>query len=483
MKEALNDTERETKLREDRSRNVIIYGVNEPTDNTRKEREEKDKVFVNHLCTEIEADEVEYEDVRRLGRKTEEKKRPLLIRWKSLEHKETFMSLLKNLDKSEDRYKKIDIRNDLTPEQNRQYKEAKKEAKELTTKEIESGFFIPGDHSTCTKLGYQDNTGKGRTNCQNHGKNSRRAGEAKHHSGTSLVKMESTNSEVSAFVPCTTRSECTSSNALAPVQKKMLEKLRCLYTNADQLPNKMSELRIRCATEDTEAPDVVCITEVKRKSTRCPLEEVEVKMDGYQHFHNNFAAKEHRGISIYVKEELEAVLTDIETDFCESLWIEITLGNTNKLLCGCIYRSPDHNQENVERLCDLICSAATKSNSHILITGDFNFPGIDWRCMSSSSKMENDFVEAIRDSYLYQHVVEPTRCRHGQNPSTLDLIFTNQEEIMTNIKYHSPLGKSDHSCIKFDFLCQLARHALHTKNCIPLWEGRLCGNEHRVVRS
>jgi hypothetical protein len=178
----------------------------------------------------------------------------------------------------------------------------------------------------------------------------------------------------------------------------------------------------------------------------------------YECFHNDLAANEHRGIIIYIKEDLKAVPIIMETDFCESLWVEITLGNTNTLLCGCIYRSPDPNHENAERLCDLIRKAAIMKNSHILITGDFNLPGIDWRCLFSSSRMENNFVEAIRDSYLFQHVIEPTRCRYDQNPSTLDLIFSNQEEMVTNIHYHSPLGKSDHSCITFDFLCQPVRH-------------------------
>ena len=55
---------------------------------------------------------------------------------------------------------------------------------------------------------------------------------------------------------------------------------------------------------------------------------------------------------------------------------------------------------------------------------------------------EYRFIEAIRDTYMHQHVLEPTRGR--DNPTLLDLIFTNEEGIIERIEHKSPLGKSDH---------------------------------------
>ena len=54
---------------------------------------------------------------------------------------------------------------------------------------------------------------------------------------------------------------------------------------------------------------------------------------------------------------------------------------------------------------------------------------------------------------LFQHVKEPTRFRHGQNPSLIDLTFTNEEGMVDEITYLPGLGNSDHACLCFIFKC------------------------------
>jgi hypothetical protein len=63
------------------------------------------------------------------------------------------------------------------------------------------------------------------------------------------------------------------------------------------------------------------------------------------------------------------------------------------------------------------------------------------------------FVDVLNDNFLYQHITEPTRARVGQKANTLDLIVTNVEEIISDITYEAPLGKSDNSVIKASILC------------------------------
>ena len=43
--------------------------------------------------------------------------------------------------------------------------------------------------------------------------------------------------------------------------------------------------------------------------------------------------------------------------------------------------------------------------------------------------------------------------RHGQEPSILDLVLTNEEGMIENIDYGNPLGKSDHLVLTFEFKC------------------------------
>ena len=94
--------------------------------------------------------------------------------------------------------------------------------------------------------------------------------------------------------------------------------------------------------------------------------------------------------------------------------------------------------------------------SHLLITDDFNFKDIDWEdCAAKTNNMRDvkfQFVECIRD-YFYQHINEPTRQRGTDTPSTLDLLFSNEEDTILDILLNAPLGKSDHSLICFNFIC------------------------------
>ena len=91
--------------------------------------------------------------------------------------------------------------------------------------------------------------------------------------------------------------------------------------------------------------------------------------------------------------------------------------------------------------------------SNILILGDFNFKEINWdnfSCNVNETHPAYEFLECVRDGYLFQR---PTRFRIGQEPSILDLVFTNEENMLNNISYLPSLGKSDHLSLSFKFIC------------------------------
>ena len=133
---------------------------------------------------------------------------------------------------------------------------------------------------------------------------------------------------------------------------------------------------------------------------------------------------------------------------------------------ACVYRSPTDssnsagNNSNINKL--IVNLAKDGKYSHLCIVGDFNYNKINWSNWSSPcspDSKEELFLEALRDSFLYQHVLEPTRCRGTDEPSTIDLIITNEEAQVSDLKYHPPLGKSDHSTLCFNFNCYY--------NCVP----------------
>ena len=72
---------------------------------------------------------------------------------------------------------------------------------------------------------------------------------------------------------------------------------------------------------------------------------------------------------------------------------------------------------------------------HVLVTGDFNMPHIDWNSWTVACKsyMDAEFLDLISDLFISQHVSFPTRVREGKVPSLIDLVFTNDENFITEI--------------------------------------------------
>ena len=129
--------------------------------------------------------------------------------------------------------------------------------------------------------------------------------------------------------------------------------------------------------------------------------------------------------------------------FDDHIWVEIPLANADRLLCGCIYRSPTKEKGAAERstnqVCNIISEAINKHYSHLLICGDFNYPDIEWENESVGENSEHlaFFVSRIQENFLPQHISEPTRYRFGEEPSLLDLVLTNEECMVLNLEYQS----------------------------------------------
>ena len=79
----------------------------------------------------------------------------------------------------------------------------------------------------------------------------------------------------------------------------------------------------------------------------------------------------------------------------------------------------------------------------VCIVGDFNFPTIKWKGEWSGNN-DNDFIECIRDAFLIQMVVKPTRTRLGQNRNILDLVLVNEVRLVSTVEHCSPIANSDH---------------------------------------
>ena len=122
-----------------------------------------------------------------------------------------------------------------------------------------------------------------------------------------------------------------------------------------------------------------------------------------------------------------------------------------------VYRSPNISTSDEEQLNDMMIEASSFKASHKLIMGDFNHPDIDWitgTCSRGPGHSAVTFLDIVNDAFLFQHCLEPTHSRPGQVPNTLDLVFTDEEEMIGDLEYITPLGKSQHVILQFSLTCR-----------------------------
>ena len=113
--------------------------------------------------------------------------------------------------------------------------------------------------------------------------------------------------------------------------------------------------------------------------------------------------------------------------------VRLNLEKTDNLFLGCIYRSPNSQDDNNEKLFRLIKTVCNIKPSHLVIVGDFNVKEINWvdiTFAADEAHMSTKCIECIRDCVLFQHVMEQTRFRYDNVPSLLNLIFTNEENMV-----------------------------------------------------
>ncbi|GAB0209268.1 mitochondrial enolase superfamily member 1 [Grus japonensis] len=90
--------------------------------------------------------------------------------------------------------------------------------------------------------------------------------------------------------------------------------------------------------------------------------------------------------------------------------------------------------------------------------GDFNYPDICWKNNTAVQMSSIKFLECIEDCFLIQMLDVPTR-----NEALLDLLLTNQENLLCNISVSDSLGCSDHNIVEFGILLSTLKVSTKTK--------------------
>ena len=217
--------------------------------------------------------------------------------------------------------------------------------------------------------------------------------------------------------------------------------------------NKFSEFS---SSVDTLNPSVIGITETW---LRPDINDIEIKLNAYEAFRCDRELNNGGGALLFIHKQLKSKPCNELNNlgFEDSVWRLVCLNKEEQLLVGVVYRSPNCTANNDEKLLQLFEKVKTVKNvSHILIMGDFNFPAIKWQegyVAAGSNSISSRFFDLSNDLFLIQHVNCNTRFRDNQEPSLLDLVFTNDDCFIDNIDVLPPLGKSDHVALNWIFHC------------------------------
>ena len=159
-------------------------------------------------------------------------------------------------------------------------------------------------------------------------------------------------------------------------------------------------------------------------------------------------------MALYIKNTLNHSACPIfdAVSFDCSTWCTVLLSNSKRLLVGVVYRSPNSPEANNRKMLDILRITASEKFDYLLVCGDFNLPRIDWsvnQCLDSEHSFSAEFVDTVENLGWFQHSKKHTRFR-GTQSSCLDLIFTNEEDMISEVGDLPPIGKSDHVCQTWD---------------------------------
>ena len=209
---------------------------------------------------------------------------------------------------------------------------------------------------------------------------------------------------------------------------------RCVCLNARSIVNKKNEFNIMI--EDTD-PHITGITE---SWANTDITDAELGLTGNVMFRRDRIGRRGGEVILCVKESIQAneIKLEREADCDEAVWCKIVSGNS-KLTIGLVYRSPNINKEDNTKIQNAMKEV---SKGECIIMGDFNHGHKQWKSVESTGGEDQQFLFLIQDSFLTQHVLEPT--------NVLDIVLLSLKELVDNVKIHEPLGNSDHNQIHFD---------------------------------
>ena len=225
--------------------------------------------------------------------------------------------------------------------------------------------------------------------------------------------------------------------------------LRVMTVNCRSLFEKQSEFK---ALIDYVKPDIVCGTESwlrgvnPGKPPRPDLIKTsKVFLENYNVFRNDRSTLG-GGVFAMVHKSLSAAEQPEFVTNCEIEWINVKLYKAKELFIGTFYMA-HHNMQDITELLKSLSKVSEngKKACHVILTGDFNRPDVNWDTgtvppEASDRDVQQGLADVCSTEHLTQTQIKPTR-----GSSVLDIVFTINRSLLKSSSIIP--GISDHDIV------------------------------------
>ena len=190
--------------------------------------------------------------------------------------------------------------------------------------------------------------------------------------------------------------------------------------------------------------DIISLCETNLTDTTAPNVP---EIDGYTFVPANHPENvAHGGVGIFYKNSLPLVVRH-DLSFYESLVVELKF-HRKKIFFTVLYRSPSQNSEEFKNFLanfqELHSKISAENPFAIFFTGDFNGHSQAWWPGGDTNPEGKAIDDTLSSLNLSQIISEPTNFTPNSNPSCIDLIVTDQPNLILNSGTRASLDPKCH---------------------------------------
>ena len=218
--------------------------------------------------------------------------------------------------------------------------------------------------------------------------------------------------------------------------------LSCMYFNSRSICNKLDELHHLVYEQNLDIV-FICETWLHTGITDGLID----PRGCYSIFRRDRPCCRGGGVCIMVSKYYKAA--EVEVDLhcgLELIGVDINISDT-KIRLIIAYRPPGVNTEMIAYTDELCKQLKLMSNTvqPVFLVGDFNCPDVNWSAFEApNDSVQNVFSDFVCETGFVQLVAEPTH-----NKNVLDLVFSNEPLLVSDLTVEPPFSTSDHDTVRF----------------------------------